>query len=444
MVDAYITDSGHFVKAQQSNTFEPVGKNRQLSGHTGDAGNSPESPTIDLNAKLKRFANTEDYGSLLLFQQALNQAHLRSASHVYIEPEESITRIRFRVASKLQEQLFDNSRYGFSVRTILRLLTDSSVDEQNIGIAVNLLTKLEKQDYEIQLLPLFGRSRSSLTIRLRKKLRLAPTLDELGIPKSLLRHLRELIRSETGTFLINGPLDSGKKLSLYALLQELNSPERKIISIEKDIRCQIPRISQIEFPASEPDQSYFGNFLLRQSADAIFIDDLGDASLTSTLIRAALTNNALFAATYAQSAVSGIQQLLSLEISPLLLGHALKAILTQQQLPLVCSHCKTIDKISDEEKAWISNNFPGKSFSEGCFTKGEGCDQCVDTGLSGQVRIYELVRIDAEMTDAIVRGDIGAFTTAIALRDNFYTLKQSAFNLACQGKIPLKKAMTIH
>lgn len=443
---AYLFQPDYDVKAQDSEGLwftsinpQPADINRQ--GMLSGASDKPRE--LDLELLQAESGNLAQESSLALIRSALLLAHQKSARCVYIEPEESITRLRFRTPGALQEELIENGEFPFRAGSALAQLTGHTVLANNFTSEINLQVRIEKQDYEIQLLPLINSFGESLTIKLRKKLRFAPTLDELDIPRFSLKQLRDIIRSGPGLVLVTGPAGSHKKLSLYALLQDLNSPSHKIISLEKTIQHRLPRVSQIRTPDSPENPQEFARYILEQSADVLCIDKIRSGGIFNKVLRESLNSINLLSSIDAHSAIEGMRKLQASGVDPFALSYALKAILTQQSLRTICQRCKSVCEPNDHEHKWAARNFPGRPLVAGTFTVGEGCSSCAYTGFVGEIRIYELIRSDDDIADAILRNDASALGTAIALRSNFETLKQKAFNLACRGEVPLSQAMLV-
>ncbi|MCB1754100.1 MAG: Flp pilus assembly complex ATPase component TadA [Gammaproteobacteria bacterium] len=434
------------MKAQDSDSFGLMVGRPPLAGQTTASWTSTTAgnPTcLDLNTIAAINGNDCLESSFTLLQTALLLAHQKSAYCVYIEPEETVTRLRFRIPGALLEERIENGEQPFHASSAITQLTGQAVPDKGLPAEINLSVRIERQEYDIRIFPLPGDSGQMLTIKLRKKLRFAPTLDELDIPRFTLKQLRDIIRGGPGLILITGPAGSHKKLSLYAILQDLNAPSRKIISLEKSIQYPLPRISQVRLPESSANTEEFARYILEQAADVLCLDNIRNGVLFNKLLIEALNSVSLLSSIDARSALEGVRKLQASGIDSFALSCSLSAILTQQALRTVCEHCRVVHKLTDPERRWVDNNFPGRLPVNGSFSEGEGCQHCANTGFGEEIRIYELIRSDTDIANAILQKDIAALGTAVALRNNFETLKQRAFDLACKGKVPLSQAMLV-
>jgi type II secretory ATPase GspE/PulE/Tfp pilus assembly ATPase PilB-like protein len=380
---------------------------------------------------------------LQFFISALIKAHERSSHCFYIEPDEQFIRLRLRVDDSLDEELLPTNEL-FSTQDIINQLLLHCDSEQANNQKINLTVVIEKQDYELQLLPLAGALHHSLTVKLKKKIRFSPALGEIDIPKFSLRRLRDLIKLDKGLVLVIAPKYGKKQQTLYALMQELNTPNNKIISLESTIQLPLPRVSHIQYSKAKPyEQEKFAQFLLEQDPDIICLDEEQQTPLLSTLLSQTLDNLSIFSAVQAGTSIEGLKKLQAEGVHMPSLSLALNAIMTQRKVKHVCLECKAVHRLTDLELDWASRHFPGETLLSGNFTYGEGCKACKGSGLSREQVLYELICIDKEISAAIGSGDLAAFTTAIALRQDFETLEQKAFSLAKQGVIPINQAMLI-
>ncbi len=376
--------------------------------------------------------------SYTLLGQSLRQAHNLGANCVYIEPETTLIRIRFRVGGVLHEERFDNGDFVFDVDSIIRRFGGSANDD-NPGTRGILV--LEDQKYELILLPLACNTHQTLAISLYSSPNFPPTLDELQMPFATLKGLRTLLTYSTGTLLLTGQIGSRKKETLIAIAQELNSPESKIISVENVINHTIPRVSQILFKNFKPQN--LTEIIINQMPDIVCLDRTEHNFIYQSLIESVGISAKLIASINAVTPILAIQHLLSTGVNPGVISQSFRAILHQHTVSKVCEKCKNIHKITPPETSWIKQNFPTTKYIPGTLTLGEGCSHCSYSGYSGEHSVYEFIKINNEMVIAIKNNDMLALTTAFMLRENFQTLKSRAFNLACKGIIPLSQAMRI-
>lgn len=381
--------------------------------------------------------------SVRFLEGILDRAASISASHIYIESEETVLRIRYRVSGQLNEEIVPIDDTSFDIHELLAAVygndqdllsfEDPSILKANFGAAL----------YDLTLMPLRTTWGVSLTIGLNKTLRYAPTLDELEIPHFTLKQLRDILNVKSGLLLLVEPIAGKKQLTRLAVLQALNTPDSKIFSIEEHPSLQIPRVCHVPINTGKNTGDSFAHYLLQQAPDICSTDHLVQSEILIPLIKATLNNTMLVASTRASSAIDALHQLKAIGCNKHIIAHSLKGILTQQEVSKVCPNCKKVHHLSSSDKKWIQQHFPGEVIVEGSFTIGEGCDNCANTGLSGVCNVYELIVGSEELSEAIIEGSKNSLTTAISLRNNFQTLKQKAFSLANNGTIPLQQVMLI-
>ncbi len=407
----------------------------------GTTQSSQLSDALDLDWLSQKIDIDNEFTCLEILVKALMVAHQQSASCIYIEPEKSIIRLRYRIFDTLQEELINDIDHNFELSTILQKLGSVAHTEIDIHVGAKLNVVIARHLYEISILPLLSMPENSLTIKLKQRKLYAPTLDELEIPSVQLKQLRETIKNKSGVFIVAGPANSNKKLTHLAVLQELNIPARKIISIESHIGQIIPRIAQIKPQLNDPVD--FAECILDQIPDIVGLDKVHHPSLFSRFTHASLNSISVFTCVDANSLTGTVEKLLSQGISSLLLSLSLKAVLIQQPLIKICEQCKTVHNTTELEKKWINENFPTIEIIGGSLVEGEGCEKCHYTGMSGECMVYDYIQINNEMAEAILNADIAALTTAITLRSNFETLKHKALKLALGSIISLNQAMSV-
>lgn len=381
--------------------------------------------------------------SVKFFNNVLERAASVSASHVYFEPEDTVLRVRYRASGELKEEVSPIDEIKFDITELLTALFENTDTLLDFSKPSSLQARLGLTDFDLTLMPLRTAWGLSLTIALNKTLRFAPMLDELEIPHFTLKQLRDILNVKAGFLLLAGPVSSESQLTRLAILQALNTPDNKIISIENNTLLTLPRVSHVPLIGDSDSKESYLHYLLQQAPDICSIDHLAQSDIFSPLLNATLNNTKLIASTYASSAIEALAQLKALGYNKHIVAQSLRGVLTQRKVSKVCPNCKRVQHLSSLDKKWIQQNFPGEVVVEGSFTMGEGCNQCANTGLSNTCTIYELIGSSEELSEAILEGDMSSLTTAISLRSNFQTLKQKAFALANRGIIPLHQVMLI-
>jgi type II secretory ATPase GspE/PulE/Tfp pilus assembly ATPase PilB-like protein len=218
----------------------------------------------------------------------------------------------------------------------------------------------------------------------------------------VLVQFRDVIRMEHGLILVTGPTGSGKSTTLYAALQEINSRDRNVVTLEDPIEYQIDGISQTQINTKKGLTFAAGlRSVLRQDPDIIMVGEIRDEETAVMAIQSALTGHLVFSTLHTNDAASAVTRLLDLGIEPYLISSSLLAVLAQRLVRKVCSECCEERSISDQEQQFLrqaaNNNQPGRNI----LKHGRGCPNCRETGYRGRIGLFELLAIDDEIRSRI-------------------------------------------
>jgi general secretion pathway protein E len=235
-------------------------------------------------------------------------------------------------------------------------------------------------------------------MRLLNKEGIVIDLDKLGFPPDILTSFKQLIMRPNGIILVTGPTGSGKTTTLYGALDMINSPDKKIITVEDPVEYELKGVNQI--PVKPQIGLNFANTLrhiVRQDPDVIMIGEIRDIETAEIAIQSALTGHLVFSTLHTNDAPSSITRLLDMGVESFLLSSTIRGILAQRLVRVICPECKTIDKDSDREslKALGISDIP--------VYKGEGCEKCAFTGYYGRTGIFELLIVDDTIRRLILK-----------------------------------------
>ncbi|MCX7662028.1 MAG: GspE/PulE family protein, partial [Candidatus Omnitrophica bacterium] len=281
----------------------------------------------------------------LILMQALKQR----ASDIHIEPEETSVRVRYRIDGILHERyrIPKQNQGGFLAR--LKIISDLDITENRLPQDGRFKVKFEERevDFRVSALPTtFGQK---FVLRILDKTNLSVGLDNLGFSEDLLRIFKEAISKPYGMILVTGPTGSGKSTTLYSVLNQLNTPERHIVTIEDPVEYEIKGITQIQV---KPEIGLtFANGLrsiLRQSPDIIMVGEIRDSETADIAVKASLTGQLVFSTLHTNDALSSITRLIDMGIEPFLVASSLVMVSAQRLCRKICPRCKTKIEISKE------------------------------------------------------------------------------------------------
>jgi MSHA biogenesis protein MshE len=267
-------------------------------------------------------------------------------------------------------------------------------------------------------------------------------LDSIGMPDAMLKRFREVLGRSAGMVLVTGPTGSGKTTTLYAALAEINAAELKVITVEDPIEYRLPGLSQVQ--VNDKIELSFARVLrsvLRQDPDVVLVGEMRDAETAEIGMRAAITGHLVLSTLHTRDAMSTPFRLLDMGVPPFMVSTSLQAVIAQRLVRLNCKECAAPHTPSPQEQSWLdSMQSAGETISP---KRGMGCSACNGTGYSGRQGVYELLEMDADMTQAASRSDPAAFMRIARERMQGHTMAFHALELVRQGKTSLAEALRV-
>src|SRR5690606_26582490 len=295
----------------------------------------------------------------------------------------------------------------------------------------NIRVKNRSLDVRVSTMPVqFG---ESVVMRLLDQSGAMFQLEGTGMPPAMLERFRRLLQRPHGMVLVTGPTGSGKTTTLYAGLSELNSPEKKIITVEDPVEYRLPRINQVQVNAKI--ELTFARVLraaLRQDPDIVLVGEIRDQETAEIALRAALTGHLVLSTLHTNDALTSAVRLIDMGVEPFLVATALNAALAQRLIRRVCENCLGDHPPAPRQIAWLET-LHGHSLAGTRFKRGSGCHHCHNTGYSGRVGVYELLELDEPMIAALRRGDPQGFAEAARQQPHYRPLAASALDYAIAG-----------
>jgi type II secretion system protein E len=336
-----------------------------------------------------------------LVSMLLIEAHRAGASDIHLEPLDKKFRVRFRIDGVLQEMQAPPKRLQSAIISRLKIMTGSmSIAEKRLPQDGRIQVKIKKKPLDLRVSTIPTNHGESMVMRLLDKSSLKLGLPELGFFSEEQESLERLIKLPDGILLVTGPTGSGKTTTLYACLNYINKPDRKIITIEEPIEYQMTGINQVQvnteigmtFPAALRS-------LLRQAPNIIMIGEIRDLETASIATNASLTGHLVFSTLHTNDAPSAVARLIDLGVQPFLVASSVRAVMAQRLIRRLCSNCKQPGELSDTELRALGIE-PGQ-ISEAQVMKPVGCEQCRQIGYRGRMGIFEVFVIDDEVRHMI-------------------------------------------
>jgi MSHA biogenesis protein MshE len=258
----------------------------------------------------------------------------------------------------------------------------------------------------------------------------------------MLARFRELIRRTNAMILVTGPTGSGKTTTLYAALSELNSVDKKIITVEDPVEYRLPGINQVQI--NEKIELTFARVLrsaLRQDPDIILVGEMRDEETAQIGLRAALTGHLVLSTLHTKDAISTPIRLIDMGAPHYMVATSVHAVLAQRLVRLVCESCAEPHQPDEVEQRWVAVHLP--SGEQGRYMRGRGCSNCNGTGFQGRIGVYELLEMHLDLVRAANRNDANQFTEIAKKQMEGKTLGANAFRLAAAGRTTLAEAIRV-
>ena len=397
---------------------------------------------VNLNA-LTAEEGSPDAPVIKLIQTMFHDAVRVSASDIHIEPEEHVLRIRQRVDGMLQEQIIEGHRVGQALVTRLKLMCGLDIAEKRRPQDGRFSMKADDHSIDVRMstLPIYGGE--AIVLRLLDQAASAMSFEDLGMPQRVVEPFLELIDRTAGLVLVTGPTGSGKTTTLYAALNHLNSPSKKIITAEDPVEYRLERINQVQVKASIGlDFASVLRTALRQDPDVIFVGEMRDRETAEMGLRASMTGHLVLSTLHTINAIATVNRLRDMGAEGFLIASSLTGILAQRLMRRICRDCIEDAEVSAQQRTWLERLFPNFDADAG-FKKGGGCTYCNMSGYRGRVGIYELLPITAPLADALRRDDVADFTRLAKMQAGFVSLADHAMSFALEGVTSLEEVTRV-
>ncbi|HKS31656.1 MAG TPA: GspE/PulE family protein [Chthoniobacterales bacterium] len=356
-------------------------------------------------------ADEADAPIIRLVSMLIIEAHKLGASDIHLEPLDKKFRVRFRIDGVLQEMQAPPKRLQSAIISRLKIMTGSmSIAEKRLPQDGRIQVKIKKKPIDLRVSTIPTNHGESIVMRVLDKSSLLLGLPELGFLSDDQEKFERLLRSPDGILLVTGPTGSGKTSTLYACLNYINKPDRKIITVEEPVEYQMTGINQVQVN-SEVGMTFpiALRSILRQAPNIIMIGEIRDLETASIATNASLTGHLVFSTLHTNDAPSAIARLVDIGVQPFLVASSVHAIMAQRLVRRLCTRCKHPAELSETEMCAL--RIEPSQIGDAQVMKADGCEYCRHTGYRGRMGIFEIFMIDDE-----VRHMINKRTSAFLLR----------------------------
>ena len=380
-----------------------------------------------------------------LVNHVINQALEVKASDIHFEPFRDNLKVRFRIDGVLHDVETVSKKLQPAITSRLKLMAKMNIAEMRLPQDGRIKVKDGRREIDIRVssLPtIFG---ESIVLRLLNRDEVKLELESLGIEQDILKRFDRLITRPYGMILVTGPTGSGKTTTLYSVMNRINSPDKKIVTVEDPVEYQLEGINQLQVKSGIG--LTFASALrtiLRQDPDVILIGEIRDRETAEIAVQSALTGHLVFSTLHTNDAASAITRMQEMGVESYLISSCLLAIMAQRLVRRICPHCK---EEYDLPLEFVAEAASVLGVSEEDVPKrtwrGAGCPSCANTGYSGRTGIYELIEISEGISSLILNGENSSSISLKAQELGSKTLRQDGLSKVLQGITTLEEVMRV-
>ena len=353
------------------------------------------------------------------------------ASDIHLEPFEDRFRIRYRIDGVLHNQEAPPRRLQAAVISRVKIMAKMDIAERRLPQdgRIKLMVNGKEVDFRISTIPtLHG---ESVVMRILDRSSVILDLEKLGFPHHMLDSYETLIQKPYGMILVTGPTGSGKTTTLYASLEKINTPTKKIITCEDPVEYQLLGINQVQV---KPQIGLsFANVLrtiVRQDPDVILIGEIRDMETAEIAVQSALTGHLVFSTLHTNDAAGAVTRLLEMGVEDYLLSSCLLAIMAQRLVRVLCPHCKR-KTVADNA---IVHEMEKNSASDPVYIyEPVGCEACANTGYRGRNGIHELLWVTPKISDLVLNRAPSSVIKKAAIENGMRTLRLDGWDKVKNG-----------
>ncbi len=385
----------------------------------------------------------EDEAPIIKFiNTLLFQAVREHASDIHIECFEKEVLVRFRKDGILHDVTKVPKTVQSSVISRVKIMSELDIAERRKPQDGSIRLKIGGRDIDVRVSTVPTSWGESVVMRLLYRSSVLMSFEQLGLEGKKLETVESLIKRPHGIILVTGPTGSGKTTSLYAALQRINLPDKKIITIEDPVEYQIQGINQIQVN-TKVDLTFANGLrsILRQDPDVILVGEIRDRETADISMNASLTGHLVFSTLHTNDSVSAVTRLADMGVESFLIASTLSAVIAQRLVRILCMPCREQYVPMDEEIGRIG--LAREACPEGGIYRAKGCQECMETGFSGRIAIFEILIIDDELKNTILTHPDSSTLKEKALRNGLITLRMDGADKVAKGITSIDEVLRV-
>ncbi|CAH8191117.1 type II secretion system ATPase GspE [Vibrio aestuarianus] len=381
----------------------------------------------------------DDAPIIKLINAMLGEAIKEGASDIHIETFEKVLSIRFRVDGVLREVLSPSRKLAPLLVSRVKVMAKLDIAEKRVPQDGRISLRIGGRAVDVRVSTMPSSHGERVVMRLLDKNATRLDLHSLGMTAANHENFRQLIKRPHGIILVTGPTGSGKSTTLYAGLQELNSNERNILTVEDPIEFDIDGIGQTQVnPKVDMTFARGLRAILRQDPDVVMIGEIRDLETAQIAVQASLTGHLVMSTLHTNTAIGAITRMRDMGIEPFLISSSLLGVLAQRLVRTLCSDCKEAYP-ADKEQKKLFNLQPDQELA---LYRAKGCEKCNQKGYRGRTGIHELLLIDDKVQE-LIHSEAGEQSIEKLVRERTPSIRDDGLDKVLQGITSLEEVMRV-
>ncbi len=425
-----------------------IGRGIEISEKQEDIGQELSVSLDKMNERVHEFSSSE------LFNIILSTGVKINASDIHIDPAEDDVRVRFRIDGILHDVANVSKEQYLSLLGNVKIMAgfSTNVKKATYDGRFGIFLEKEKTKIDCRVSIISGGYGETVVIRILASQASSLNLEDLGFRGQSLEAIKRSVKKTKGVVITTGPTGSGKTTTLYSVLNMINSPDVKIITIEDPIEYHLEGIMQTQINS---DEGYtFASALrslMRQNPNVIMVGEIRDKETAETAVEASMTGHLVLSTIHSNSAAGAINRFVGLGIERQMLAGSIECSIGQRLVRKICSHCKVEYQLSKQEEKEVKDELAKISPKSGViipeklvFYKGEGCEKCSNIGYKGRLGIYEVLELTPEVQKLIQEHNVTDYDIEKkAMEDGAILMMQDGILKALAGETTIEEIFRV-